>query len=95
MVYEIASELFFIEELRWQILVSPLHSNAAVATGKEDIFSNLDETEAMTSNEWKRNNYKLRGTITHLANHDFLNKVCTNKFHELTRLQMLMMRESM
>ncbi|KAJ4435407.1 hypothetical protein ANN_18022 [Periplaneta americana] len=87
LVYELAKQPFYIEDLRHQLLLpSTAHYNTTLMELKEKkrhIWSDFYSTDAMSTTEWMQGGYDLRHIMTRLAVHGFHYMICQNKkFHQ-------------
>ena len=86
LVYELTGELFFIEELRFQLLLPTTSAYEQLMeklqSKKRDIWDDFYSTDAMIYDDWKRGGYDLRHVVTRFAVHGFHHKLCKTKgFH--------------
>ena len=87
LVYELAREPFYIEELRLKLLLPATEAYKDLLQElhekKGEIWEKFYVTDAMTSREWTEGGYELRHTVTRLAVHGFHHKLCNTKsFHD-------------
>lgn len=87
LVYELARESFYIEDLRIKLLLpSTDQANKLIEIRKkkrEEITEDFYTTDAMVDRRWTKENQDLRNVLTRLAIHGFHFKICENrKFHE-------------
>lgn len=87
LVYILAREQFFIEELRLKMLLPTTSSYremvSELMTKREDIWGEFFTTDAMIAREWTRGNYDLRHVVTRLAVHGFHHRICNvERFHQ-------------
>ena len=86
MVYMLARETFFLEDLRLKMLLpatEPYKEVIARRKQKErEIDSTFFATDAMVNREWTNSNQTQRYSIIGLSIHGFHHKICNNsKFH--------------
>lgn len=87
LIYELARETFYIEDLRFRLHLPSTRQMEKVLEQKrlkqQDIPLDFYATEAMTDRRWTQENQDLRNVVTRLAVHGFHHKICKNiKYHE-------------
>ena len=87
LVYVLAREPFYIEELRLKFLLpaTPAYQDLLreLQEKKCKIWDDFFVTDAVTSREWTKGGYELRHTVTRLSVHGFHHKLCNiQRFHE-------------
>ena len=87
LVYELARETFFIEDLRLHLLLPSTRQYDSLLqelnTKRSLIWLEFYTTEAMTSKTWWGANYDLRHTVTRFAVHGFHHKICVVKSYHI------------
>ena len=86
-MHELTKEPFLIEELRLQLDQPSTRSYDLTLNElqrkKAVIWLDFYSTGAMTTEDWKQTNYKLRHLVTRMAVYGFHHKICATKyFHE-------------
>lgn len=87
LVYEMARENFFIEDLRIQMQLPYTTSYGdlldELKRKKEEIWEEFYTTDAMTTTEWTDSGYELRHSVTRFAIHGFHHKCCQRKTYHV------------
>lgn len=83
--YELTREPFYIEDLRYQLLLPSTTAYqellADLEEKKKSIWEQFYSTEAMTTSKWMNADYDLRHIVTRSAVHGFHHLICTTKVY--------------
>ena len=83
LVYLLARETFYIEDIRVQLMLPSTDAYSALllerTRKREEVWTDFFSTDAMITTEWKEAGYELRHAVTRFAVHGFHHKICDVK----------------
>lgn len=89
LVYAIAKETFFLEDLRYDLQLPSTTAWNSVIQRRREKMAEIEEdfyaSDAFLNRDWTGTNYELRHVVTRLSIHGFHHKICSLKlFHSAT-----------
>ena len=98
LVYVLARQSFYIEDLRHQLLLPSTEAYNLLIREREEkareIWPDFYATDAMLYRDWTRAGYDLRHIVTRMAVHGFHHLLCkTETYHQPTDQCVCMLRE--